>query len=111
MRLFINSKIWSWHLPKIILQGHIIVPESDLTIVKNVLLSHIELTRAEQGCLVFKVTVDSLNSNKFNVYEEFCSQEAFSHHQIRVKQSIWGQVTHNVERHYKISNQQETSIR
>lgn len=98
-------------MPKIILKGHIIVPESDLSIVKNALLSHIELTRAELGCIVFKVTVDSLNPNKFDVYEEFCSQESFSHHQIRVKQSIWGQVTHNVERHYKISSQQETSIR
>ncbi len=98
-------------MPKIILQGHIIVPASDLTIVKNALVNHIELTRAESGCLVFKVTVDSLNPNKFDVYEEFSSEESFSHHQMRVKQSNWAKVTHNVERHYKISSQQETSIR
>jgi len=90
-------------LSKIILQGHIIVPESDLSIVKNALVDHIELTRAESGCLVFNITVDSLNPNKFDVYEEFCNQDSFNHHQQRVIQSAWGRVTHDVERHYHIS--------
>jgi len=92
-------------LQKIILQGHIIVPEADLTIVKDALANHIKLTKAEPGCLVFNVTVNSLNPNKFDVYEEFCNQECFTHHQRRVKQSVWGQVTQNVERFYQISNQ------
>lgn len=91
-------------MTKITLQGYIIVPESDLTVVKNTLVSHIELTRAESGCIVFKVTVDSLNPNKFDVYEEFCNQESFEQHQIRVKKSTWGKVTHNVKRYYQISS-------
>jgi len=91
-------------LLKVVLQGHIIVPDDDLGIVTEALVSHIELTRAEQGCLLFNVTVDEENQNKFNVYEEFVNQAAFDEHQLRVKQSNWGRVTKQVQRHYLISH-------
>jgi len=90
-------------LLKVILQGHIIVLDDDLDTVTAALDSHIELTRAEQGCLIFNVTVDEKNQTKFNVYEEFVNQAAFDKHQLRVKQSNWGRVTTQVERHYLIS--------
>jgi len=90
-------------LLKVILQGYIIVPDDHLDTVTAALVSHIELTRAEQGCLLFNVTVDYQNQNKFNVYEEFVNQSAFDKHQLRVKQSNWGRVTTQVERHYLIS--------
>ena len=77
-------------LSKVTLQGHIIVSDSDLSVVKKALSTHITLTKAEPGCLIFKVTVDAKNSNKFNVYEEFVNQDAFNQHQLRVKQSNWG---------------------
>lgn len=89
-------------MPKVILQGYILVPDTDLTTVKNELVKHIALTRAELGCLAFKVSIDDENFNKFNVYEEFVDQYAFNQHQQRVRNSTWGQVTQNVDRHYEI---------
>jgi quinol monooxygenase YgiN len=90
-------------LSKITLQGHIIVPDADLEIVKSELLIHTKLTEQETGCLFFSVTVDKNNPNKFDVYEEFVNQTAFDRHQSRVKSSNWRKVTHRVQRHYQVS--------
>lgn len=90
-------------MSKIILQGHIIVPDADLEIVKSELVTHTKLTEQETGCLLFSVTVDKNNPNKFDVYEEFVNQTAFDMHQSRVKSSTWGKVTHRVQRHYQVS--------
>jgi autoinducer 2-degrading protein len=46
---------------KIILEGHIDVPYNDLDEVNLELPIHIELTRKEAGCLVFKVERDQVN--------------------------------------------------
>lgn len=90
-------------LEKVILQGFIVVPDSELEIVKRELIIHKNLTLKESGCLIFTVTPDEMNPNKFSVYEEFVNQAAFDNHQARVKSSKWGEVTKNVERHYQIS--------
>lgn len=87
---------------KVILEGYIDVLESDLDSINLELVTHIELTRAEEGCLVFQVEQDKENNNRFNVYEEFVSKEAFEKHQERVKKSRWGSVTKNVQRNYNI---------
>jgi len=91
-------------LAKVILQGFIVVPDSDLEAVKSELVIHKRLTLKEAGCLTFTVTPDEVNSHKFSVYEEFVNQTAFDNHQERVKSSKWGEVTNNVERHYQISS-------
>ncbi|TWX63486.1 antibiotic biosynthesis monooxygenase [Colwellia demingiae] len=91
-------------MSKIILQGHIVIPDADLAKVQEELITHKMLTRQESGCLTFEVTQDSVNSNKFNVYEEFTDQDAFDSHQLRVKNSNWGKVTINLQRHYQMSN-------
>jgi len=91
-------------LVKIVLQGFIVVPDSDLEVVKSELVIHKKLTLKEVGCLTFTVTPDEVNPNKFSVYEEFEDQTAFDNHQARVKSSKWGEVTKNLERHYQISN-------
>lgn len=90
-------------MSKVILQGFIVVPESDLEIVKSELIVHKRLTLEEVGCLSFTVTADEINPHKFSVYEEFINQAAFDHHQLRVKSSKWGKVTKNVERHYQLN--------
>ncbi len=90
-------------MPKITLQGHIIVADADLEIVESELFLHTKLTKQETGCLLFSVTADKNNPNKFNVYEEFVNQAAFDIHQSRVKSSNWGKVTRKVQRHYQIS--------
>ena len=89
-------------MPKVVLQGYIIVPENSLEQVEEALTHHIELTRKESGNLIFKVTADENNRCRFNVYEEFTSRESFSSHQDRVGKSKWGAVAVNVERHYEI---------
>lgn len=89
-------------MPKVILKGFIQVPDDDLGIVINALGLHRKLTHEEPGCLEFRVDQDEEQSNRFIVYEEFESEEAFDFHQRRVKSSKWGEVTRNVERHYTI---------
>ena len=89
-------------MPKVILQGEILVPKNDLPSVLAELPRHIERTRKEQGCLVFEVTQSAEISGVFNVYEEFIDRDAFERHQARVKASHWGKITTSVERRYKI---------
>ncbi|HDO1354978.1 TPA: antibiotic biosynthesis monooxygenase [Aeromonas veronii] len=90
-------------MSRVILKGFIIVPPNDLAAVKDELDNHIQLTRAETGCLIFKVTQDPLNPCRFDVYEEFFDEAAFQAHQARVKSSRWGKITVNVERHYTVT--------
>lgn len=94
-------------MSKIFLKGHIFVPDSDLVAVKKELQTHIFLTRKEEGCLVFEVTQDEVEINKFHVYEEFVNESAFSNHQQRVRDSKWGSVTKSVERFYEITGLSE----
>lgn len=93
-------------MSKVILKGYILVPDCDLTAVINALDNHMRLTRLEDGCIVFNVTQDETNTNRFNVYEEFSSQRAFELHQDRVRNSEWGEITVNVERHYQFQTAQ-----
>ncbi|EOX4259815.1 TPA: putative quinol monooxygenase [Vibrio cholerae] len=89
-------------MSKVTLKGFILVPESDLELVKNELVNHKRLTLEEVGCITFSVTENSENPLRFDVYEEFTDKAAFEHHQKRVKASNWGKVTVNVERYYEI---------
>ena len=89
-------------MSKITLKGFITATEDGMDGVLNELPNHIELTRKEIGCLVFDVTQDESDKSRFNVYEEFKNKESFEQHQNRVRTSIWGNITKNVERNYSI---------
>jgi len=89
-------------MPSIILEGHIVVPGSDLASVTAALPAHIQLTRQEAGCLCFEVTPDPNAENIFSVYEEFIDRAAFEKHQSRLRLSEWGRVAANVKRHYQV---------
>jgi quinol monooxygenase YgiN len=89
--------------PKIILKGYVIVSSEDLDAVQKALPDHIEKTRAETGCLMFDVVQDQKNKNRFNVHEEFVDKASFSAHQDRVRNSNWGVVSANIEKHYHIN--------
>ena len=89
------------------LTGYIIVPENELEAVKSELPVHIALTRDEPGCISFDVVQSDSNPCRFDVAENFESRSAFEAHQTRVKDSHWGKVTVNVERHYEITEQDE----
>ncbi|AYQ55777.1 antibiotic biosynthesis monooxygenase [Bathymodiolus thermophilus thioautotrophic gill symbiont] len=86
---------------KVVLKGYILASDSDLAIVKKELENHIQLTRQEEGCLVFEVSQDNKNINQFNVYEEFVSKDAFKLHQQRLSGTEWGRVSSRLEKHYK----------
>lgn len=90
-------------LSKVILEGYVLVSNSDLAAVKNELVNHIQLTRQEEGCLVFEVSQDNKNMNRFNVYEEFVSKDAFKLHHQRLSSTEWGKVSSRLEKHYKTS--------
>lgn len=95
-------RLGEFHMSKVILKGYILVSDSDLPAVEVELPNHVELTRNETGCLIFEVSQDREKRNRFNVYEEFSNREAFESHQQRTRNSKWGEITANVERHYKI---------
>lgn len=86
---------------KVVVKGYILVPEADLAVIKKELDIHIMLTLQEPGCLVFEISQDDKDQRRFNVYEEFVDQAAFLIHQQRVRNSRWGEVSGNVERHYQ----------
>lgn len=89
-------------MSKVILKGFILVPQSELELVKKELIIHKNLTLKEEGCITFSVTENIQNPLRFEVYEEFVDKVAFEEHQKRVKASKWGKVTANVTRHYEI---------
>lgn len=62
---------------------------------------HVELTRAEPGCITFDVatTDDPL---VWAVDELFRDDIAFAEHQDRVASSEWGRVTSEIERRYAV---------
>ncbi len=88
----------------VILQGYIEVPDEDLDLVQSELPHHIDLSRREPGCIVFRVEWDQEHCGRFSVYEEFASQEAFEIHQKRVTSSRWGAISKNVRRHFIIQS-------
>lgn len=45
-------------MAKIILKGFIVVPDNEITMVTDALSEHIEKTRSESGCLIFKIDPD-----------------------------------------------------
>lgn len=91
-------------MPKVILKGYVIVPAEDLDAVRKELPVHIEKTRKEEGCLIFEVSQDPVRKNRFNVHEEFIDRDAFSVHQDRVRNSNWGRISANIERHYHVNH-------
>ncbi|MEM0955854.1 MAG: putative quinol monooxygenase [Pseudomonadota bacterium] len=89
-------------MKKIVLSGHLEVPDRDLDAVRRALPGHVEATRRETGCITFEITEDPAQPGSFVVYEEFSSWEAFEYHQQRAGDSRWGQVAAASQRHYAI---------
>ena len=89
-------------MQRVYLKGFIRVPAQDLAAVEAELPNHIELTRAEPGCLEFRVEARAEAAGTFDVYECFAGRQAFDAHQARVRASTWGQVSANAEREYEV---------
>lgn len=86
----------------IYLTGYLDVPEDRRDAVANALPRHIELTRAEPGCLSFEVVLSNDIPGRYLVSEAFTDQEAFDTHQNRMKSSEWFSVTQGIHRDYTI---------
>lgn len=71
----------------------------EVELVQRLLPEHVELTRAEPGCLRFDVvrTDDPL---VWQVDELFVDQSSFADHQRRVADSAWGRATGGIKRRY-----------
>lgn len=91
-------------MPSVVLKGYIIVPDEDLNAIQTELPTHIENTKREKGCLLFQVLQDKTQLNRFTVHEEFVDIASFEAHQDRVKNSKWGRVSSNIERHYHVNH-------
>jgi len=74
---------------------------SEAEIVERHLPRHVELTRAEPGCLHFEV-LPTAGGLVWNVHERFADEVAFGAHRRRVAGSEWGQVTAGIERSYTV---------
>lgn len=70
--------------------------------VRAQLPRHIELTRAEPGCLHFEVR-KSDDPLVWDVTERFIDAASFAAHQARVGASEWGRETAGIARDYRIT--------
>ena len=82
--------------------GHLDVPQDRVASVTAALPLHIELTRAEPGCLLFEVSFSQAVLGRLIVKEIFENNIAFKAHQTRTKASDWYAVTQGLVRHYTI---------
>lgn len=89
-------------MSKVVLNGYVMVPHEDLAAVHRELPIHCELSKQEEGCLVFDVAFDAGNPNRINIYEEFRDKEAFDFHNQRMVGSDWKKAARNVEPHIDI---------
>ena len=87
---------------RVTLSGYILVPPDDLPKVREASPAHIEQTCAEAGCILFTVEEHPSEAGRFDVHEEFDSEEAFEMHQKRIRDSDWGQISRNVARYYTV---------
>lgn len=93
--------------PMIILSGHLDIPADRRAAVAAALPAHIDLTRAEPGCLSFDVTEDPDRPGRYNVAERFATRPDFDAHQKRAAQSPWAEITAGIKRHYTIQETYE----
>lgn len=87
---------------EVTLSGRLICSDAEqVAIVEDHLARHIELTRAEPGCIEFSVerADDTLI---WRVEERFADQAAFDAHQARVSAGEWGRATAGITRDYTI---------
>lgn len=82
----------------VFLSGQLICSDhNEAAIVVQHLPLHLELTRAEEGCISFDVQ-PTQGSLVWQVEETFRDADAFRAHQERVPESAWGQATAGIER-------------
>ena len=74
--------------------------QADAELVEALLPDHIQLSRAEAGCLKFDVTRVA-GTMVWQLDEAFVDADAFKAHQIRTAQTIWAEKTAHIARDFK----------
>ncbi len=85
------------------LVGYLDVPADRWDEILIALETHIEMTRAEPGCIEFNVSPCSDVQHRLLVAEFFNDQSSFDAHQKRASSSDWAVVSAGLDRHYEIS--------
>jgi quinol monooxygenase YgiN len=89
-------------MSSVFLTGQLVCSDQDqAAVVAEFLPEHIELTRAEEGCLSFEVTLTD-DALVWQVDEHFRDAASFRAHQQRVAKSEWGRATASIARQYEI---------
>ncbi|MDO5617245.1 MAG: antibiotic biosynthesis monooxygenase [Kocuria sp.] len=86
----------------VVLRGRLICANAEeASMVRRHLDRHVNLTRAEPGCLYFSVEPAD-EHYVWQVSERFEDQQSLDAHQERVRSSEWGRVTAHIKRDYVI---------
>ena len=84
------------------LTGRLVCRDDDeADIVAAHVSRHVELTRAEPGCLAFEVD-PAEEPREWLVVERFADAAALREHQSRTAASEWGRATTGIERRYLV---------
>ncbi len=89
-------------MSNVFLSGYLVCSDHDqVEVVAQHLPLHVELTRAEDGCISFQVNLTQ-NPLVWQVDEQFLDSASFRSHQQRIAVSEWGRATAGIERRYEI---------
>ena len=89
-------------MTSVYLRGQLLCRDADdVALVVQHLDRHIQLTRAEDGCIAFHVTPTE-DPLVWALREQFRDAAAFKRHQERVAGSEWGVATAGMERRYTV---------
>lgn len=87
---------------KLYLNGYFEAPADQLAAVEAGLQTHIDLTRAEAGCVSFDITPSPDIPGRFIVAEVFESEAAFEVHKARTAASDWAAISADCKREFSI---------
>lgn len=86
--------------PMVALHGQLICADADqMMTALSLLPDHMDLSRAEPGCLRFDIT-QSEDPMVWSLSEVFADADAFAAHQVRTADSIWGHDSRNLGRDF-----------
>ena len=84
------------------ISGYLRCAPDEIEMVREALVEHIRLTRAEPGCLSFEVTQDAGDPCRWNLAESFRDMAAFEAHRARAAASDWGRRTAHLQRDIRV---------